>query len=67
MMTSEEQAENLLEEKIKEDTAILEISTVEMGGVVKQDSRDGDFFSNCSTSMEDSVVNRNFKNIKRLY
>ncbi|KAF7387299.1 hypothetical protein HZH68_012976 [Vespula germanica] len=56
MMTSEEKAENLLEEKIKEDTAILEISTVEMGGVVKQESRDGDFFSNCSTSMEDSVI-----------
>ncbi|KAK2576571.1 hypothetical protein KPH14_005241 [Odynerus spinipes] len=55
MTSSEESTENLLE-KVKEDTAILEISTVEMGGVMKQESRDGDFFSNYSTSMEDSVI-----------
>ncbi|XP_078043759.1 sorting nexin-7 [Augochlora pura] len=43
-------------ERPAEDSAILEVSMMAVGGVVKQESRDADFLSNCSTSIEGSVV-----------
>ncbi|XP_017893092.1 sorting nexin-30-like isoform X2 [Ceratina calcarata] len=57
MMTSSEiEVENLNEEKNAEDSAILEVSTMPLGGVAKQENRDVDFLSNCSTSVEGSVI-----------
>jgi hypothetical protein len=58
MMTSSEtsEVENLRGEKGTEDSAILEVSSMAVGGIVKQESRDVDFLSNCSTSIEGSVV-----------
>lgn len=56
MMTSSEIEVENLSEKNTEDTAILEVSTMAVGGVIKQESRDVDFLSNCSTSVEGSVV-----------
>lgn len=56
MMTSSEiEVENVVE-RSTEDSAILEVSTMAIGGIIKQDSRDVDFLSNCSTSVEGSVV-----------
>ncbi|XP_060830574.1 sorting nexin-30-like [Bombus pascuorum] len=56
MMTSSEiEVENLSEKNV-EDSAILEVSTMAVGGVIKQESRDVDFLSNCSTSVEGSVI-----------
>lgn len=56
MMTSSETDIEKLGENNAEDTAILEVSTMAVGGVIKQESRDTDFLSNCSTSVEGSVV-----------
>ncbi|OAD60077.1 Sorting nexin-30 [Eufriesea mexicana] len=56
MMTSSEIEVENLSEKNTEDTAILEVSTMAVGGVIKQESRDVDFLSNCSTSVEGSVI-----------
>lgn len=57
MMTSTETSEvENLGEKGAEDSAILEVSSMAVGGIVKQESRDVDFLSNCSTSIEGSVV-----------
>lgn len=56
MMTSSETEVEALGEKGIEDSAILEVSTMAVGGVLKQESRDTDFLSNCSTSVEGSVV-----------
>lgn len=57
MMTSTETSEvENLSEKGAEDSAILEISSMAVGGIMKQESRDVDFLSNCSTSIEGSVV-----------
>lgn len=58
MMTSSEtsEVENLGGEKGPEDSAILEVSSMAVGGIVKQESRDIDFLSNCSTSIEGSVI-----------
>ncbi|XP_033337448.2 sorting nexin-7 [Megalopta genalis] len=55
MMSSENDAKNS-GERLIEDSAILEVSMIAVGGVVKQESRDADFLSNCSTSIEGSVV-----------
>ncbi|XP_053989310.1 sorting nexin-30-like [Hylaeus volcanicus] len=55
MMTSS-QTKLDLGEKDTEDSAILEVSTVAVGGIVKQESRDGDFLSNCSNSVDGSVI-----------
>ncbi|XP_029052314.1 sorting nexin-30-like isoform X1 [Osmia bicornis bicornis] len=56
MMTSSETDVEKLGENNAEDTAILEVSTMAVGGVIKQESRDTDFLSNCSTSVEGSVI-----------
>ncbi|KOC61592.1 Sorting nexin-30 [Habropoda laboriosa] len=56
MMTSSEIEVENLGEKNAEDSAILEVSTMAVGGVIKQESRDVDFLSNCSTSVEGSVI-----------
>lgn len=56
MMTSSEIEVENLSEKNAEDSAILEVSTMAVGGVIKQETRDVDFLSNCSTSVEGSVV-----------
>ncbi|CAD1477482.1 unnamed protein product, partial [Heterotrigona itama] len=56
MMTSSEIEVENLSEKNAEDSAILEVSTMAVGGVIKQESRDVDFLSNCSTSVEGSVI-----------
>ncbi|CAK9818141.1 Sorting nexin-30 [Anthophora quadrimaculata] len=56
MMTSSEIEVENLSEKNAEDTAILEVSTMAVGGVIKQENRDVDFLSNCSTSVEGSVI-----------
>lgn len=58
MMTSSEtsEVENPGGEKGAEDSAILEVSSMAVGGIVKQESRDVDYLSNCSTSIEGSVV-----------
>ncbi|XP_076235675.1 sorting nexin-30 isoform X2 [Calliopsis andreniformis] len=55
MMTSSETEVEALGEKGTEDSAILEVSTMAVGSVVKQESRDTDFLSNYSTSVEGSV------------
>ncbi len=58
MMTSSEtsEMENPGDEKGAEDSAILEVSSMAVGGIVKQENRDVDYLSNCSTSIEGSVV-----------
>lgn len=56
MMTSSEIEVENLTEKNAEESAILEVSTIAVGGVIKQENRDVDFLSNCSTSIEGSVV-----------
>nr|XP_012135954.1 PREDICTED: sorting nexin-30-like isoform X2 [Megachile rotundata] len=56
MMTSSETEVEKLGESNTEDSAILEVSTMAVGGVIKQESRDTDFLSNCSTSVEGSVI-----------
>lgn len=57
MMTSTETSEvENLGEKGAQDSAILEVSSMAVGGIVKQESRDVDFLSNYSTSIEGSVV-----------
>lgn len=58
MMTSSEtsEVENPGGEKSAEDSAILEVSSMAVGGIMKQESRDVDYLSNCSTSIEGSVV-----------
>lgn len=58
MMTSSEtsEVENSGGEKGAEDSAILEVSSMAVGGIMKQESRDVDYLSNCSTSIEGSVV-----------
>ncbi|KZC11407.1 PREDICTED: sorting nexin-30-like [Dufourea novaeangliae] len=56
MMTSSENEVGILGEKATEDSAILEVSTMAVGGLIKQESCDADFLSNCSTSMEGSVI-----------
>jgi len=57
-MTSSEtsEVENSGIEKGAEDSAILEVSSMAVGGIMKQESRDVDYLSNCSTSIEGSVV-----------
>lgn len=40
----------------KVNSAILEVSSMSAGGIVKQESRDVDILSNYSTSVEGSVV-----------
>lgn len=52
---SENDVENS-SERVTDDSAILEVSTMAVGGVIQQESRDADFLSNCSTSIEGSVV-----------
>lgn len=56
MMTSSETEVDNLEEKAMEDSAVLEVSSMAVGGLIKQESRDPDFLSNYSTSVEGSVV-----------
>ena len=56
MMTSSETEVEALADKGTEDSAILEVSAMAVGGVIKQESRDNDFLSNCSTSVEGSMV-----------
>lgn len=56
MMTSSEIEVENLTEKNAEESAILEVSTIAVGSVIKQENRDVDFLSNCSTSIEGSVV-----------
>lgn len=47
-----------LENKEKNDSAILEISSTETGSNIKQGNNDIDNFSNYSTSVEGSLVNK---------
>ncbi|XP_012251856.2 sorting nexin-30-like isoform X2 [Athalia rosae] len=56
MMTSLEAEVDSLQGRTMEDSAILEVSSMAAGGLVKQESRDVDFLSNYSTSVEGSVV-----------
>lgn len=56
MMSSSETEVEALGDGGAEDSAILEVSTMAVGGVIKQESRDNDFLSNCSTSVEGSMV-----------
>ncbi|XP_046420405.1 sorting nexin-30-like [Neodiprion fabricii] len=56
MMTSSETDIDALDEKTMEDSAVLQVSSMAAGGLVKQESRDTDFLSNYSTSIEGSVV-----------
>ncbi|XP_046741932.1 sorting nexin-30-like [Diprion similis] len=56
MMTSSEADIDALDEKTMEDSAVLQVSSMAAGGLVKQESRDTDFLSNYSTSIEGSVV-----------
>ncbi|XP_046614279.1 sorting nexin-30-like [Neodiprion virginianus] len=53
MMTSSETDIDALDEKTMEDSAVLQVSSMAAGGLVKQESRDTD---NYSTSIEGSVV-----------
>ncbi|XP_015592027.1 sorting nexin-30 isoform X1 [Cephus cinctus] len=56
MMTSSEAEVESFDEKAMGESAILEVSSMAAGGLVKQESRDTDFLSNYSTSLEGSVV-----------
>lgn len=55
-MSSSEAEVDTLDEKTMEDSAVLQVSSMAAGGLNKQESRDTDFLSNYSTSVEGSVV-----------
>lgn len=56
MMNSSETEVDTSDDKAMEDSAVLQVSSMAAGGLVKQESRDTDFLSNYSTSVEGSVV-----------
>ncbi|XP_066583969.1 sorting nexin-7-like [Prorops nasuta] len=57
MMSSKKDVLEPLVDKAEEgESAILEVSAMSVSNVKKQESREGDFLSNCSTSIEGSMV-----------
>lgn len=57
MMSEEKNFEDLEGNKDSSNSAVLEVSSsATTGNVGKQDNRDLDFRSTCSTSVDDSIV-----------